>query len=367
MDLDCSSPDMETWENDKVHLEKILLELPQQYEIEGKMSEGAMGSIFKAQNRYTNAAVAIKLMHFESTRNAEAIKRFYFEAKAASLLKHANICRLLDFGVTQSGLPYLIMDWIDGESLNDFISKNGRLSPRDATLIFKQIAAGLGLAHRNKIVHRDLKPENVMLTKSAEGFFEVQIVDFGVAKLIGDGNADKSIGPTKAGFTVGTPKYMSPEQISTGDLDYRSDLYSLGCVMYFTLTGSPPFSDGTVLEILKKHLSEATPPFDPVLEVPAELQNIVFRAMQKRPEERFANTDELILELDRFISVKSSIGEAEEILLQVIPDLIESTVQSRVTETLRASRAKRMPAIVWFLLAFFGILGISMLLQRLLE
>lgn len=285
MELDFSPLNTASKEDDRVQLKRILLELPQQYEIQGKMSEGGMGSIFKAQNRYTAALVAIKLMHAES--NTESIKRFYFEAKAASLLKHANICRLLDFGVTQSGWPYLVMDWIDGKGLDRVVLEKGRLSAREMISIFKQVAAALGHAHKHKIVHRDLKPENIMLAQNPEGHFEVQIVDFGVAKFIDNENGAAAISEelTKVGFTVGSPKFMSPEQISGEKLDNRSDLYSLGCVMYFALTGSPPFLGHTFVETLKKHLWEPVPIFDPTLNISIELQKIVFKAMEKKPSD----------------------------------------------------------------------------------
>ncbi len=368
MDLDYSPFDMTSLEDDQAQLERILLELPPQYEIRGKMSQGGMGSIFKAQNRYTTAHVAIKLMHFESTRNTEAIKRFYFEAKAASLLKHSNICRLLDFGVTRSGWPYLVMDWIEGKALDQVIFDKGKLSAMEAILIFKQIAAALGHAHKNKIVHRDLKPENIMLAQDQDGHFEVQIVDFGVAKLIGNQHStNDSNGLTKAGLTVGTPKYMSPEQISGGSLDNRSDLYSLGCVMYFCLTGNPPFLGRTVVETLKKHLYEPVPVFDPALEIPAELQSIIFKAMDKQANNRFLNADELILELDKLISPKSSVEQTNEMLAQILPDLIELTQRNKTLGKEGLVPAKKVPFVVWFILGFIVVYGISIFLQQLME
>jgi eukaryotic-like serine/threonine-protein kinase len=368
MDRDNLPLDITAWAEDQDQLDKILSELPQQYEILGKMSEGGMGSIFKARNRYTAACVAIKLMHFESTRNPDSIKRFYFEAKAASLLKHANICRLLDFGVTQSGWPYLIMDWIEGKSLDQVVLDKGRLSITEAILIFKQVSAALGQAHKNKIVHRDLKPENIMLAQNQDGDFEAQIVDFGIAKLIGNDNSTNvSKGPTKVGFTVGSPRYMSPEQVSGEDLDNRSDLYSLGCVMYFALTGCPPFAGLTVVETLKKHILEPVPIFDSNLKIPVALQNIIFKTLEKKPGDRFLNADELILELDRLISPKLSVDQTNDMLSQVLPELIELRQIKKSLNKQSVLSTKKFSAVVWFVLSFIVVYVISILLQQLEE
>jgi serine/threonine protein kinase len=353
-------------------LNKLLNELPEQYEVLDRINEGGMGAIFKARNRYTSANVAIKLMHFTTAVNADAIKRFYFEAKAASLLKHVNICRVLDFGVTQGGSPYLVMDWVEGESLNQVILGDEKISTDNAILIFKQIAMALEHAHQRQIIHRDLKPENIMLSKNQhDDVWEVQLVDFGVAKIIE--NAGAVIEPsnlTKVGLTIGTPKYMSPEQALGHKLDHRSDIYSLGCVMYFVLTGHPPFKGKTSLETLQKHVYEATPQFADQLKIPTKIQNIIFKTMEKNPNDRFENANTLIYELDKIIAPEKSAVEANQILAEILPELIIQNQQKqflrveKTTAELIANKTIKIPLIVWFLLGFCVIYGLSLILQE---
>jgi serine/threonine-protein kinase len=274
--------------------------LPAQYELLGKVSTGGMGSIWKVRNRYTGAYAAIKVLHSDAARSREAMSRFVIEAKAASTIKHPNICRVLDFGVTEQGTSYLVMDWIDGIDLERKLNRDRRLTAMEAIPIFIQVAAGLAFAHQLKLVHRDVKPQNIMLTRENDGRTDVQIVDFGIAKVMGnEENTVQGQGLTREGMVVGTPLFMSPEQATAARVDNRSDIYSFGCVMYYALTGRPPFLGGSAIETVTKHLTELPAEFSPSLKVPPGLKTIVFRTLEKKPEDRYASMDELLTDLKK--------------------------------------------------------------------
>lgn len=272
-----------------------LPELPEQYQLIGKVSEGGMGTIYKVRNRYTGAHFAVKVLRQECADDDEMRQRFIREAKAASQLKHPNICQVHDFGISRD-VPYLLMDWIDGISLERKLRRDGPLHYLEATNVFQQIASALSVAHQHMVVHRDLKPENVMLTRqSSDGRTGVQIVDFGIAKLLTSEGDDvtKSQGLTRSGVVLGTPLYMSPEQALGKKVDQRSDIYSFGCLMYSSLCGAPPFVGETFVETANKHISEQPPPMSKDLKIPSDLKMIMLRAMEKKPEDRYQSIEEI--------------------------------------------------------------------------
>lgn len=278
------------------HLDSELLpKLPEQYQLIGKVSEGGMGAIYKVKNRYTGGSFAVKVLHRECANDDEMRQRFIGEAKAASSLKHSCICQVHDFGIS-NGVPYLVMDWIDGISLERRVRRDGPLAADEATHIFQQIAAALAVAHQHMVVHRDLKPENIMLTRSSgDGRTGVHIVDFGIAKVLSNEGDDviRSQGLTKSGVILGTPLYMSPEQALGKPVDQRSDIYSFGCLMYAALSGIPPFVGETFVDTANKHISEPPPAIHQDLGVPADLRLIMLRAMEKKPEDRYQSIEEM--------------------------------------------------------------------------
>jgi serine/threonine-protein kinase len=293
---------LDTTPYDREHISYDLLvaELPKEYELLDEVSEGGMGVVYKARNRQTNAHVAIKVISPDIAQKRKAVQRFLVEAKAASSLKHPNICKVHDFGATASGLSYLVMEWIDGICLGRKIIRDKRASVSEAVRIFQQIAAAIAHAHEHKVIHRDLKPENIMLTRDAEGRTEVRVVDFGIAKVLADEeNVTRNYSLTSAGMVVGTPMFMSPEQARSTRVDGRSDIYSLGCVMYFTLTGNPPFRGETGVDTIAMHINEPVPEIDPTLDVPGDLKRIVMRAMEKSPDDRYQTMEELALDLKK--------------------------------------------------------------------
>ena len=271
-------------------------DLPEQYQVLVKINEGGMGAIFKAKNRYTGATFAIKVLRPKFAQDEEYRQRFIVEARAAGTMKHPHICAVHDFGITANQTLYLVMDWIDGISLMSKIVRDGPLDAPTALLIYQQIAMALSHAHKHGVIHRDLKPENIILSREpTSGITHAYLVDFGVAKVSTDiGDGIKHQGLTVSGTVVGTPMYMSPEQAREMEVDGRSDIYSLGCVMYFALTGNAPFLAETALDTMFKHVNETPPEINPALKVPANLKKVIFKSLEKSPADRYQSADELL-------------------------------------------------------------------------
>ncbi|HEY9755695.1 MAG TPA: protein kinase, partial [Oculatellaceae cyanobacterium] len=238
--------------------------------------------------------VAIKTIH-SNLYTPAAVQRFQIEGKAASSLSHPNIVAVYDFGVTQFGQPYMVMEYVNGRTLSDLLRLEGGLSSKKFLEVFSQVCSALAHAHRKSIVHRDLKPGNIMLVSQGHSEESVRIMDFGIAKILTEGDSTPSL--TKTGETIGSPLYMSPEQARSLKTDYRSDLYSLGCVMYECLTGSPPFEGQTFMETLLMHMEKMPPSMKEASlgrEIDPRLEKIVMRLLAKEPEQRYASMDDLL-------------------------------------------------------------------------
>jgi eukaryotic-like serine/threonine-protein kinase len=275
--------------------------LPEQYQVLFKVSEGGMGAIYKAQNRYTGATFAIKVLRTEFALDEEYRQRFILEAKAAGSLKHANICPVHDFGLTQAQTLYLVMDWIQGISLSKKVLRDGPLSVSAALPVFEQVATALECAHQHGVIHRDLKPDNIILSREPEtGITHTYLVDFGVAKVLtGVREEARDRGLTPCGTVVGTPMYMSPEQARELEVDGRADIYSLGCVMYFVLTGKPPFVAETALDTMFKHVNETPAEIDPALKVPGDMRKTILKCLEKNPVDRYQNAGQLLSDISK--------------------------------------------------------------------
>lgn len=326
----------------------VLEQLPEQYELIKKVNQGGMGAIFQAQNRYTGAHFAIKIMRPDAAADQNALKRFIVEARAMASLKHPNICQVYDFGLTTNKMPYLVMDWIDGISLGKKVERDHQVNPVEALRIFQQVASALGHAHQNKVVHRDLKPENIMLIRDADEKTVVKLVDFGIAKVLSDEeNVVPAEGLTQAGLVIGTPLYMSPEQAKSLKLDARTDIYSLGCVMYFAVTGRPPFLGENIVDTIAKHVLEPPPEINPKLGVPPDFIRIILKAMEKERDDRYQTMDELASDLR-----KLSKGAA----VQVKP----------LAREREASRKQKL-TLVYFVVGFALMYAISIWLQGVLD
>jgi len=232
---------------------------------------------------------AIKVLHPAMAGDSEAISRFNREAANASRIDHPNVAAIYDFGETHDGLLYLAMQYIEGQTLTQIMNAQGVLPPLRATDIVRQAAEGLHAAHALGIVHRDLKPDNIMVNTGADGADNVKVVDFGIAKTTGEG----SQGVTRTGIVVGTPEYMSPEQLAGEAVDGRSDLYSLALVAFNLLTGDLPFPEASTGTLVVMRLTEQPRSLSevrPDVDWPNELQAVMSRALARDPDLRYPST-----------------------------------------------------------------------------
>ncbi len=211
------------------------------YVVTELLGEGGMGKVYLARHVKLPRQAAIKVLHARMVKDADAIARFNREAANASRIDHDRVARVFDFGETTDGLVYLAMEYIEGRTLKRLLEEDGPMPPVRASRVVRQIAEGLDAAHRLGIVHRDLKPDNILVTRDERGVDRCKVVDFGIAKAIGSG--ERSL--TQTGFVVGTPEYMSPEQLLGQDIDHRSDVYALALLAYQCLTGEPAFDNKT--------------------------------------------------------------------------------------------------------------------------
>jgi serine/threonine-protein kinase len=278
------------------------------YRLTAILGTGGWGRVYAAHHETLNKMVAVKVMHSHMIDHAEKVTRFEQEAQAACDLRHPNIAAVYDFGTTETGQPYLVMDLFEGDSLEKVIESQHHLKISRALEIFKQIASALGEAHHKGIIHRDIKPANIMLSVSYNGRETAKLVDFGLAKITGeDGRSLAQL--TDTGETLGTPFYMAPEQCMGHRLDARADIYSLGCVMYECLTGVVPFAGNTAFECMSMHVKYTPPPFGeaaPSVPIPAQLEDIVFKCLEKDANKRYQDASQLLSDLERVQAGPSS-------------------------------------------------------------
>ncbi len=265
--------------------------IAERYHVLRKLGEGGMGQVYLAEHVKMGRQSAVKVMHASMVHDPGAIARFNREAANASRIDHPNVAGIYDFGETPEGLVYLAMQYIDGETLTHVVQANGALPPARAAEIVRQAAEGLHAAHGLGIVHRDLKPDNIMVTTDRDGLDGVKVVDFGIAKAAGSTGQQV----TKTGIVVGTPEYMSPEQLSGAELDARSDLYSLALVAFHLLSGGLPFPSASTQSSIIMRLSEdpkSLAEMKPDVAWTDEVQAVMARALAREPADRYATTRE---------------------------------------------------------------------------
>jgi serine/threonine-protein kinase len=258
------------------------------YHVIKKLGEGGMGQVYLAEHVKMGRRSAIKVMSPSMIHDPDAVARFNREASNASRITHPNVCAVYDFGETSEGLIYLAMEFVEGVPLTDLIEQEGALPLARATAIFKQTADALQAAHDLGIVHRDLKPDNIMVARGRDGTDLVKVVDFGIAKAVGGDETGQKV--TKTGLVVGTPEFMSPEQLSGDKVDGRSDLYSLALVYFRMLTGQLPFQADSVQETMIKRLTdepEKLAAARPDLTFPDGLQAVLDTALARTPATRY--------------------------------------------------------------------------------
>ena len=266
--------------------------MPQQsigpYRIIGKLGEGGMGEVFEAMHETIERRVAIKLLHPDRARDREVAARFLNEARAVNRIEHTGLVQISDCNQTSDGSIYIVMELLRGPTLGQRLKERGRLTPAEAVTMCRQISSALVAVHEQGIVHRDLKPENLMLVSDPEtpGRERVKILDFGIAKLTSD--SDTGQVKTSSDVIIGTPRYMSPEQCrGNREIDDKSDVYSLGVVLYLMLAGRAPFEGSGSGEVIAMHIYEPVPPLRRLApETPPELIELCHRMLSKKKRAR---------------------------------------------------------------------------------
>jgi serine/threonine protein kinase len=257
------------------------------YEILEDLGEGGMGRVYRVIDKQIDEEVALKVLRPEIAADEKTIDRFRNELKLARKISHANVCRMYHLGI-EDDIPYITMEYVSGEDLGAVIRRKGRLDVKEAVTLAGQVSAGLAEAHRLGVVHRDLKPQNIMIDRAGRA----RILDFGIARTV------ETTGSTETGMFIGTPDYMSPEQVSGQHVDQRSDIYSVGIILFEMLTGRRPFLGDTPLAIALKH--KTAPPPDPRElnpGIPEALGRVILKCLEKEPEKRYADGKELFEEL----------------------------------------------------------------------
>ncbi len=276
--------------------------LDHRYIVEEKIGEGGMGSVYRGFQKSVGRPVAIKTLRKTLIDSEEFIDRFFREAQIASKINHPNCVTIYEYGHSEDDTVYIAMEFLDGEPLSD-LAERRQLSLIEILEIACDTSRALAAAHAFNVVHRDLKPDNIFVVDVPGGGSNAKVLDFGIAKAL---DAEKSM--TRTGMIFGTPEYMSPEQCAGTTIDGRSDLYSLGCILYELVGGRTPFRATTPMAVLMAHVNEAAPKLDPDTPIPPSLDAIIFKLLEKDPEDRFATANDVLEALEHELKVLQGIA-----------------------------------------------------------
>src|SRR6267142_2324544 len=281
--------------------------LDARYQLESRLGQGGMGVVFRARHIFLKTSHAIKVILPDLVGNDPMlVTRFRPEPHAAAAIRHQNIIAVTDFGVVRGTMPFLVMEFVNGRSLQDILAEEKVMSPERALEFACAIGAGVGAAHKQNIVHRDLKPLNIM-TQTGQPVAEgLKILDFGLAK-IKSGELLGSFVQAKTSGMMGSPFYMAPEQWSDDEPDARADIYSMGIILYQMLSGDVPFKGNSIPAIMKKHLTQPPPSFQSVgVDVAPRIEAVVYHALEKDPAARISTVDAFIAELKEAVAAEGS-------------------------------------------------------------
>lgn len=267
------------------------------YKVEKILGEGGMGAVYKAQDLHLKRTVALKLIRAGLSDNPMIVERFRQELLLASKVSHKNVLRIHDLG-EHAGQQFISMAYVEGEDLHQLLVREGRLPLKRALSLARQLCAALEAAHGEGVVHRDLKPQNILL----DGTDHVYVSDFGLAKSL----EDDVTGMTRSGETLGTPRYMAPEQVQSSSVDHRADLYALGVILYEMLTGDVPFGGSSAFQVMYRTVHEQ--PKDPQTlnpEIPDWLNGLILKCLEKDPANRYQSASAVLADLEAAIGPKT--------------------------------------------------------------